>query len=134
MASCNSNVNVKKVQIGPLYTAKRDADSFVVRFHQKADTVFLYYFFTFQDGNYLNYPTDSSDYAGFFLYSNIKNGKAILPVKDYRQFWNDSSKIYDLTLEFRSDTAVRWYIDSVRYGILDYLPHNIIFHKKRDSE
>jgi hypothetical protein len=129
LSSCHSRV-VNHFDFDSFYTTKRQGDSLVVKFHLKTDSVFLYYYFTFKNGNYLNYPLDSLDYAGVFVIDSIKKRQITLPVKDYRQYWNDSSRIYDVSLSFLSDTTFHWYIDSVRYGILDFLPHDVIFKKE----
>jgi hypothetical protein len=129
--SCNSKQEGKPVNIGKIYTAKKQRDTFVVDFTRIADSVFLSYYFIFKDGNYLNFPTESLDnYAGFFTIDSVRNRRVTFPIKDYRQYWYDSSKVYDLTLNFLSDSTFHWYIDSIRYGILDFLPHDVIFLKK----
>ena len=129
LISCNSNVK-KEFQIQNNYFANTDGNSLKIHFAKSKDTVFLRYIFIYDNGNYLNAPNDSTDYAGYFLQKNLKNNKISFNVKDYREYWRDSSRIYKLNLTFLTDSTLKWLIDSSKYGILDYLPNRRIFSSK----
>lgn len=129
--SCRSRPSEAPHALEQIYTAHQQKDTFVVKFRHKGDTAFLSYCFIFGNGDYLNCPLDSSDYAGFLVGSKVSRGRVTLPIKDYRQYWNDPSKIYNVTLTFLPDSSMIWNIDTAKYGILDFLPMRIIF--KRES-
>lgn len=116
--------------IHKIYTASRAKDTFEVHFLERADTVFLTYFFVYDNGNYINTPDDPSDYAGYFLKKDINSNTITFSIKNYREYWRDSSQVYDLKLTFLSDSTFEWKIDSNKYGIFNYLPNNIVFTAK----
>lgn len=112
-----------EVNICSKYSIETNEYTYELRFKDKGDTVFLSYLFVCDNGNYINAPDDSSDYAAFFLKRSITNRQVNLNVKDYREFWRDSTKVYNVDLNFPSDSTVTWYLDSTKYDIFDCLPN-----------
>jgi len=118
-------------QIHTNYAASSDGNIFNVQFLKKSDTLFLSYFFYYDNGNYINAPADSLDYAGYFSEKNIKNNEINFNVKNYREYWRDSTRIFKLKLNFLSDSTLKWNINSAKYGIFDYLPNEMIFTSEK---
>ena len=128
--SCMSNKH-NNFKIQSTYTANKNSNEFRVQFIKKSDTLFMLYYFFYENGNYINAPDDSSDYAGFFLEKGIKNNGIIFTVKNYREYWRDSTRVFSLNLNFLSDSTFNWFIDSSKFGIFDYLPNEITFTSKK---
>jgi hypothetical protein len=92
-----------------------------LRFRIADDSVFLYYINVIDNGNYLNDYEDSNDYAGVFIFSEIRNNYVALSVRNYR-----TEEKYPLKLFFKEQgNEILWVIDS---AIVSYLPSKAEFH------
>lgn len=84
-------------------------------FQVKQDSVFCYYCNVLDNGNYLNCPDDSIDYAGAFPLIELQDSIVQFRIKNYR--YDD---YYRVSLIFHSKgEGITWKVDS---GNVSYLP------------
>lgn len=93
-----------------------------VWFKSSNDSIYFYYCNIIDNGQYLNCPYDSNDYADYFLINELKE-TLNLKIKNYR----DENEC-DIVLTFSKDKdTLFWEIKSKVYS---YLPHKAILIKK----
>ncbi len=119
--SCNS-ADKKYTFIRKDYCIENDSyNNMTIIFDRRQDTIYFSYINVIDDGNYVNAFSDTSEYAGFFTFDNIKDSSVQFTIKNYR-YENDG---YGLTLHYReSGKIVLWNIDS---PVVAYLPKKASF-------
>lgn len=89
-------------------------------FKVKKDSAFFFYCNILEDGDYLNCPADSADYAGSFSLTEVRDSTLTLRIKNYR--YDD---LYLVKLKFYpSYKKIDWSVDS---GSVGYLPKTAAF-------
>jgi len=121
----SSNINLIKPNyydiIGDSY------NDMTLWFHVKKDSVFCYYCNVLDNGNYLNCPDGSTDYAGSFPLIELQDSMVQFKIKNYR--YDD---YYRVSLIFHSKgDGITWKIDS---GNVGYLPKTAEFITRESKD
>lgn len=102
------------------YCGNSGGNDIEVFFKANDDTIFLFYVNAIDNGKYLNALADSTDYAGYFLLSKMKNLQTRLTIKSYRS----DDDLYPLVLKFsKNANELSWNIDSS--GPVGFLPKKV---------
>ncbi len=91
----------------------------------KGDSVYLYYCNVIDDGNFLNCPSDSTDFAGKFLLSKIQNNHIQVKIKNYRF---DKDELVNLRF---SNDYIYW---NTKSNVVGYLPRSAKFKLRKNEK
>lgn len=81
------------------------------------DTVFISYLNVVENGKYINGSIDKNDFAGYFLYSELKNAEIDINIKNYYL----QNVYYKVNLKFSSDSNI-FFWEIKDKGPVVYLP------------
>src|ERR1700744_3352535 len=122
--SCSAKENLLKPRyIKTDYCIVNDSyNAMHLKFKIRQDSVLLLYSNVIDNGNYLNDYDDTTDYAGFFRFSDIKDSSVTFKIKSYRSV----EDIYIVTCKFYDGgNSMQWNVNTQKK--IAYLPETAHF-------
>lgn len=126
--SCKNTIKIDEIT-KKSYSSDINNCQLDVSFKTKKDTVFFFYTYAIDNGNFLNSADDiENEFAGYFLKRNIENNQVSFKIKNFRYSIDAQKEINnEIKLIFISSDEILWETDfrNEKNKFVPYLPDKV---------